>query len=214
MQPSTTKIAYEVVACCLRHVVCLTPLDVVRLGATCKPLAQLCHKELNAAEAAADELLWLASQTTQLSSFEDDLVCLQLQRSNAAEEYAREDLCLHLSRSLAQQLQSAVHNIGPLVLAVLISTPNVPKKSAMALVAAGVPVTYTQLLGAAYSNVQGFEVWVMACERLGLSSGLPALAKRFCVCECRSYCCRGHRSRARSLDKVNATGTGTGIGTL
>jgi hypothetical protein len=65
----------------------------------------------------------------------------------------------------------------------LLQLPYVPLAIAKQLVAAGVRVTYAQLLAAAHSMVAGVEVWVQAQQRLGVYTDIPALAVAICCGE-------------------------------
>jgi hypothetical protein len=58
--------------------------------------------------------------------------------------------------------------------------PLVPLTTAKQLVAAGVRITYAQLLGAARTMVAGVEVWVHAQQQLGITTDIPALAVLIC----------------------------------
>jgi hypothetical protein len=49
------------------------------------------------------------------------------------------------------------------------------------LVAAGVRISYAQLLAAANSMVAGLEVWVHAQEQLGIQTDIPAAAEAVCT---------------------------------
>jgi hypothetical protein len=65
----------------------------------------------------------------------------------------------------------------------LLRLPSMPLATAQQLVAAGVRVTYAQLLAAAHSMVAGVEVWVQAQQRLGVHTNIPALAVAICCGE-------------------------------
>jgi hypothetical protein len=58
----------------------------------------------------------------------------------------------------------------------LLHLPSVPLTTAEQLVAAGVRISYAQLLAAAHSMVKGVEVWVQAQQQLGVQSDIPMLA--------------------------------------
>jgi hypothetical protein len=62
----------------------------------------------------------------------------------------------------------------------LVRMPAVPLDMAELLVAAGVRVSYAQLIAAANSMVAGVEVWVHAQQRLGVDSEIPSVAKAIC----------------------------------
>jgi hypothetical protein len=66
------------------------------------------------------------------------------------------------------------------VLQRLLHLPHVPMQQAMPLVAAGVRISYQQLLAAARRMVTGVEVWVQAQQQLGIVSDLPAAAVAIC----------------------------------
>jgi hypothetical protein len=59
--------------------------------------------------------------------------------------------------------------------------PAVPLDAAVQLVAAGVRITYAQLLAAAKSMVPGVEVWVQAQQQLGVQTDMPAAAVAICL---------------------------------
>jgi hypothetical protein len=65
----------------------------------------------------------------------------------------------------------------------LLRVPSIPLVAAKQLVAAGLRVTYAQLLAAARSMVAGVEVWVQAQQRLGVHTDIPALATAICCGE-------------------------------
>jgi hypothetical protein len=48
------------------------------------------------------------------------------------------------------------------------------------LVAAGMRITYAQLLAAADNMVAGVEVWVQAQQALGITTDIPAVAAAVC----------------------------------
>jgi hypothetical protein len=58
--------------------------------------------------------------------------------------------------------------------------PSVTRAIAKKLVAAGVRISYAQLLAAAHSMVAGVEVWVWAQQQLGVHTDIPALAVAIC----------------------------------
>jgi hypothetical protein len=62
----------------------------------------------------------------------------------------------------------------------MLSLPSVPLSQAKQLVAAGMHVTYAQLLAAAHSMVAGEEVWVQAQQQLGVAADIPAPALDIC----------------------------------
>jgi hypothetical protein len=62
----------------------------------------------------------------------------------------------------------------------LLRIPSMILPTAEQLVAAGVRVTYAQLLAAAESMVAGVEVWVEAQQRLDVHTDIPALATAIC----------------------------------
>jgi hypothetical protein len=59
----------------------------------------------------------------------------------------------------------------------------VPQGLAKQLVAAGMRISYAQLLAAAHSRVAGVEVWVQAQQQLGVQSDIPAVAMGICCNE-------------------------------
>jgi hypothetical protein len=61
--------------------------------------------------------------------------------------------------------------------------PTVPIGWALQLVAAGVRITYAQLLAAARNMVAGVEVWVQAQQQLGVQTDIPEVAVALC-CQC------------------------------
>jgi hypothetical protein len=65
----------------------------------------------------------------------------------------------------------------------LLYLPSVPLATAEQLVAAGVRITYAQLLAAAHSMVAGVEVWVQAQQRRDVHTDIPALAVAICCGE-------------------------------
>jgi hypothetical protein len=65
----------------------------------------------------------------------------------------------------------------------LLHLPSVPLATAKQLVAAGVRVTYAQLLAAAHGMVAGVEVWVQAQQRLNVLNDIPAVAVSICCGE-------------------------------
>jgi hypothetical protein len=65
----------------------------------------------------------------------------------------------------------------------LLHLTSVPLATAKQLVAAGVRITYAQLLAAAHSMVAGVEVWVQAQQRLGVHTNIPLLAVAICCGE-------------------------------
>jgi hypothetical protein len=62
----------------------------------------------------------------------------------------------------------------------LVGMPAVPLEMAQVLVAAGVRISYAQLIAAANSMVAGVEVWVQAQQQLGVDSDMPSVAKEIC----------------------------------
>jgi hypothetical protein len=62
----------------------------------------------------------------------------------------------------------------------LLHLPSVPLATAKQLVAAGVRVSYAQLLAAAHSVVAGVEVWVQAQQQLGVAADIPEVAMAIC----------------------------------
>jgi hypothetical protein len=64
----------------------------------------------------------------------------------------------------------------------LLRIPSMPKRWVLQLVAAGVRITYSQLLAAARSMVAGVEVWVQAQQQLGVQTDIPEVAVAVC-CE-------------------------------
>jgi hypothetical protein len=60
----------------------------------------------------------------------------------------------------------------------LLCTSYVPLPHAALLVAAGLRFSYEQLLTAAEDGVKGLWVWVGACQKLGVPSGLPLHVQR------------------------------------
>jgi hypothetical protein len=65
----------------------------------------------------------------------------------------------------------------------LLHLPSVPLATAKQLVAAGVRITYAQLLAAAHGMVAGVEVWVQAQQRLDVHTDIPAVAVSICCGE-------------------------------
>uniref|UniRef100_A0A383W486 Uncharacterized protein n=1 Tax=Tetradesmus obliquus TaxID=3088 RepID=A0A383W486_TETOB len=66
------------------------------------------------------------------------------------------------------------------VASLVLNLPAVPHAVAEQLVAAGVRISYAQLLAAADSMVAGVEVWVQAQQQLGVESDIPAAAVAAC----------------------------------
>jgi hypothetical protein len=62
----------------------------------------------------------------------------------------------------------------------LVRMPAVPLDMAKVLVAAGVRITYAQVIAAARNMVAGVEVWVQAHQQLGVESDIPSLAQEIC----------------------------------
>jgi hypothetical protein len=62
----------------------------------------------------------------------------------------------------------------------LLHLPSVPLATAEQLLAAGMRVSYAQLLDAAHSMVAGVEVWVQAQQHLGVHTDIPALVVAIC----------------------------------
>jgi hypothetical protein len=62
----------------------------------------------------------------------------------------------------------------------LLRIPSMPLATAEQLVAAGVRISYAQLLAAAHSMVAGVEVWVQAQHRLHVHTDIPVLATAIC----------------------------------
>jgi hypothetical protein len=73
------------------------------------------------------------------------------------------------------QLKPAVAEAAQ-VIDSLLHVSMVPDHVAVQLVAAGVRITYVQLLGAANSMVEDVEVWVQAQEQLGITTDIPPAA--------------------------------------
>jgi hypothetical protein len=69
---------------------------------------------------------------------------------------------------------------GAAVTKKLLSLPDAALKDAEQLVAAGMRITYAQLLDAANSMVAGVEVWVQAQQALGIKTDIPAVAVAIC----------------------------------
>jgi hypothetical protein len=98
----------------------------------------------------------------------------------------------------SQQLQAVVwllHQVPAAATAflsdLLIRLRYVPLQSAKALVAAGVRITYAQLLAAAYSMVPGVGVWVQAQHDLGVQTDIPCAAVEICCVQVRVSGCHG-----------------------
>jgi hypothetical protein len=70
----------------------------------------------------------------------------------------------------------------------LLSLPSVPLDWALQLVAAGVRISYAQLLAASNSMLAGVEVWVQAQQQLGVQTDVPAAAVAIC---CGHECTNG-----------------------
>jgi hypothetical protein len=93
------------------------------------------------------------------------------------------------SRQQKQQLESLVWLLHAVPGAAKTSafdqlrTPLVPQGIANQLVAAGMRISYEQLLTAAHSRVPGVEVWVQAQQQLGVQSNIPAVAVAICCNE-------------------------------
>jgi hypothetical protein len=66
----------------------------------------------------------------------------------------------------------------------LLHTPKVPQHAAAQLVAAGVRITYAQLLDAANSVVEGVEVWVQAQQQQDTTTDIPPAAVAVCCGDC------------------------------
>jgi hypothetical protein len=62
----------------------------------------------------------------------------------------------------------------------LLELPAVPLDCATQLVAAGLRITFAQLLAAVDSMVAGVEVWVQAQHHLGIPSNIPPVAVAMC----------------------------------
>jgi hypothetical protein len=71
----------------------------------------------------------------------------------------------------------------------LLYVPVVPLQQAKALVAAGIRISYAQLLAVANSMVAGVEVWVQAQQQLGIQTDIPALANKICCGKHWVSCC-------------------------
>jgi hypothetical protein len=100
---------------------------------------------------------------------------------------AIEALATATSRQQEQQLQAVVWLLHEVPAAAtnsltdqLTMLQDVPLHSARALVAAGVRITYAQLVAAAHSMVAGVEVWVQAQQQLGEPSDIPEPAVSIC----------------------------------
>jgi hypothetical protein len=85
----------------------------------------------------------------------------------------------------------------------MLSLPAVPFSAAKQLVAAGMRVSYAQLLAAANNMVAGVEVWVQAQQQLGIANDIPALALDICCghgwVSARSRDCRPRTPHADTL---------------
>jgi hypothetical protein len=79
---------------------------------------------------------------------------------------------------LAQQADNPTAAAG--VAQQLLSLPSVPLDWALQLVAAGVRISYAQLLAAANSMLAGVEVWVQAQQQLDVQTDVPAAAVAIC----------------------------------
>jgi hypothetical protein len=62
----------------------------------------------------------------------------------------------------------------------LVRMPAVPLDMAEVLVAAGLRISYAQLIAAANNMVAGVEVWVQAQQQLGVDSDIPSMANEIC----------------------------------
>jgi hypothetical protein len=62
----------------------------------------------------------------------------------------------------------------------LVRMPGVQLHMAKVLIAAGVCISYAQLIAAANKMVAGVEVWVQAQQQLGVDSDIPAVAEDIC----------------------------------
>jgi hypothetical protein len=83
----------------------------------------------------------------------------------------------------------------------LATTPLVPLGLAKQLVAAGVRISYAQVLAAAHSMVAGVEVWVQAQQQLGVHSDIPATAEWVC-CRQDWVSCKQKKCSAISFPKA------------
>jgi hypothetical protein len=69
---------------------------------------------------------------------------------------------------------------APAIFPMLMNRPSVPLSHAKELVAAGMRVSYAQLLAAANSMVAGVEVWVQAQQEGQVESDIPEVAVKIC----------------------------------
>jgi hypothetical protein len=81
---------------------------------------------------------------------------------------------------LSAQLLQKAPTAAAEVTSRLLKQPTVRLDVARRLVAAGMRISYAQLLAAANSQVQGVEVWVQAQQQLRIQSDIPAAAVTIC----------------------------------
>jgi hypothetical protein len=129
-------------------------------------------------------LACLSTCNKTLSRHVTDLLC--------ADSLGYLDSALDIARSTKQQqhqqalawLAALLMRSAPATTAAvaerLLSLPNVALGFAEQLVAAGMRITYAQLLAAADSMVAGVEVWVQAQQALGIKTDIPAVAVAIC----------------------------------
>jgi hypothetical protein len=75
----------------------------------------------------------------------------------------------------------------------------VAKQFAEQLFAAGMRITYAQLLAAADSMVEGVEVWVQAQQALGIDTDIPAIAVAVCCGDPDAWVSGWHRTQHGQL---------------
>jgi hypothetical protein len=137
---------------------------LLTLAASSKQLSRTC---LAAACDAAVDLL--AQSTAAIAAADGRATRLARQHMQAAK---------WLLRAAPAAVKSAS------VAAPLVRIANVPPGWALQLVAAGVRISYAQLLAAADSMVQGVEVWMKAQQQLGVQTDTPMAAVALCCDEC------------------------------
>jgi hypothetical protein len=174
---------YDVISNCSRH---LGLRGLTRIAASSQQLGHSCSTIINR------DAMQLA-----VSAVEGAKECAEAVKAKQAAHASGEDsrawlLVVEETRALftqhAQHLQDLVQllQLKPTVVAkgslvdCLLHTCVVPKHLAVQLVAAGVRITYAQLLCATNSMVKDIEVWVQAQEQLRITTDIPPAA--FAVC--------------------------------
>jgi hypothetical protein len=110
----------------------------------------------------------------------DGLKLLESALATARHTEKEQHMHMHAAGWLAAVLLRAQPAATTAVTERMLSLPSMPLGRAKHLVAAGMRVTYAQLLAAAHSMVAGEEVWAQAQQQQGIPTDIPEMAEAIC----------------------------------